>query len=121
LEPGSRPPSDDLTRSHYILSAGNRTDLPVIGDVDLHFTINGQKFVANVCILPAIDKLLLESGWLVENKCKWNFAEGTICAGNWLIYLHRKEANDVCCHILVTENCVVPPRHEANIPVLFEC
>jgi len=25
--------------------------------------------------------------------------------------------NDVCCHILVAEDCVVPPKHEANVPV----
>ena len=40
--------------SHYVLSAANGTDLPVIRDVDLHFTIDGH----NVCVSPAAELLL---------------------------------------------------------------
>jgi len=38
---------------HYVLSAANKTDLPILGDTDLHFTIDRHKFVANVSVLPA--------------------------------------------------------------------
>ena len=102
-----------LTCSHYVLSNG--TDLPVLEDTDLHFTIDGHKFA--MFVLPAVDEFLLGSDWLIDNKCKWDFAEGTISVGDRFIRVHWRTANDICLHILVTENCVVIPQHEANIPV----
>jgi len=54
-------PDLHLTRSHYILSAANKTDLSILRDMDLHFTTDGHKFVANVSVSPAIDEFLLGS------------------------------------------------------------
>jgi len=42
---------------------------------------------------------------------------GTIIVGDRLIRAHWRTFNDVCRRIVVAEDCVVPPRHEANIPV----
>ena len=61
-----------------MLSAANGTDLPIVGDVDLRFTIDGHEFGANVCVLPTVDEFLLGSDWLVQNKCKLDSAAGTI-------------------------------------------
>jgi len=63
-----------LTCSHYVLSGTNRNDLLVLGDTDLHFSVDDHKFVANVSVLPAIDHFLLSR--LVDNKCKRDFADG---------------------------------------------
>jgi len=106
-----------LIHMQYVLSAANRTDLPVLGDANLHFNIDRHKFLANVSLSPAIDEFLLGSNWFVDNKCKWDFAEGTISVGDWLIHAHRHMFNDVCRHLLVMENCVMPSWHEVNIPV----
>ena len=56
----------DLLRtcSHYVLSAADVMNLPVIGDADLHFTVDRHKFVVNVCVVPAVEELLLGSDWL---------------------------------------------------------
>jgi len=97
-------PDLHLTHSRYILSRANGTDLPVLGDTDLHFTIDGEKSVANICVSPAVEEFLLGGDWLVNNKCKWDFAEGTINVGNRLIRVHQCTASDVCRCILVTEN-----------------
>jgi len=106
-----------LTHLHYILLAANETDLLILGDTDIHFAINRHKFVVNVSVLPAIDEFLLGSDWLFGNKGKWDFAEGTISVGDRLICAHWCTFNNVCCHIIVTEDCIVPPQHKANIPV----
>jgi len=37
-----------LTPSRYVLSAANETDLPILGDVNLNFTVDGHKFRGNV-------------------------------------------------------------------------
>jgi len=79
--------------------------------------VDGHKFVANVSVLPAVDEFLPGSDWLFENKAKWDFVEGTISLGNRLIRAYRRMFNEVCCCILVTGDGVVPPQHEANVPV----
>jgi len=48
-----------MTLSRYTLSATNCMDLPILGDADFQFTIDGHKFVANVFVLPDIDEFLL--------------------------------------------------------------
>ena len=105
-------PDLHLTRLHYVLSMANKTDLPILGDTDLHFTIDGHKFVANVSVSPAINEFLLGSDWLIENKCKWDFAEGTISVSDKLILAYWHTFNDVCHHILVsrTVSCLQSTR-----------
>ena len=45
------------------------------------------------------------------------FPEGTISLGDKLICTYWRTSNEVCHRTLVTENCVVTPNHEANVPV----
>jgi len=85
--------------------------------MDLHFTVDGHRFVADVSASPAIDEFLSGRDWLVKNEAKWDFAKGTISPGDRLIRSYRCTLNEVCRHILVSEDCVVPPKHEANILV----
>ena len=59
-----------LKQSHYVLSTANKMDLPIDGDVDLHLVIDGHNVTTNVSVSPAIDEFLLESNWLVANKCR---------------------------------------------------
>jgi len=61
-------PDASLTQLHYSLSAANKIGLPILGDMDLHFTVDGRKFVDNVSVSPAIDEFLLGSEWLVKNE-----------------------------------------------------
>jgi len=76
-------------------------DLPVLGNMDLHFTLDEHKFVANVSVSPAVDEFLLWSDWPVKNKAKWDFAEGTISLGDRLIRVYRRTFNEVYRCILV--------------------
>jgi len=110
-------PDLPLACSCYILSAANKTDLPILGDAKLNFTIDGHKFLANVSVMPAIHDFLLGSDWLVKSKAKWDFAEGTISLGDRLIRGYQHILDNVCCCILVAKDYVVPPKHETNLPV----
>jgi len=65
-------------------------------------------FVAIVSVLPAVDKFLLGSDWLVDNMCKWDFVERTIKVGYRLIRAQHT-FNDVCQCNAMQHNCVVPP------------
>ena len=88
------------------------TTLPIDGDADIHFTIDGLP----VTVSPAIDELLLGSDWLAQNRCRWDFAAGKVYVGEKLIHTYQREWTDACRRIVVAENCTVPPRHEANVP-----
>jgi len=110
-------PNLELAHSRYTLSAANKMDLPILGDTDLQFTVDRHRFLANVSISPAIDKFILGSDWLVKNEAKWDFAPGTISFGNRVIHAYQQTFNELCLRIVVSEDCVVPAKHEANILV----
>jgi len=109
-----------LTCLHFSLSAANKTELPIVGDIDFQFIVDGHSFVANFSISPAIDDFLLESDWLVKNETKWDFAAGVISLGNKSIHAYRCTLNNVCRHILVSEECTMPAKHETNVPVKMQ-
>jgi len=94
-----------------------RIDLPILGDTDLHFTVDGHEFEANVSVSPAIDDFLLGREWLVKNKAKWDFAASTISFGDRVVHAYWRTLGRVCRRVTVSENCVIPAQQEANIPV----
>jgi len=106
-----------LKRTPYTLSAANKTALQIDGDTKLHFTIDGHPMSADVSVSPAVDELLLGSDWLVQNRCRWDFAAGTVHIKDQLIHTYQREQINACRRIFVSEECTVPPRHEANVPV----
>jgi len=110
-------PDASLAHSHYSLSAANKMDLPILWDMNLHFTVDGRDFDANVSVSPATDEFLLGSDWLVKNKVKWDFAVGTISFGDKAFHAYRCTFDRVCRCILVSEDCIVLAKHEANVPV----
>ena len=91
--------------------------MPILGDTDLSFTVDGHEFTANVSVSSAIDDFLLGSDWLIRKEAKWDFAAGTISFGNRTIHAYRCTLDRMCKRVIVSEDCVIPARHEANVPV----
>jgi len=110
-------PDARLMHSQYNLSVANKAGLPILGDTDLHFEVDGNRFEANVSVSPAIDDFLLGSDWLEANGAKWDFATGTLHLGDHEIRAYRHTLGRVCRQVVVSDNFVVPARHEANVPV----
>jgi len=52
-------PNAKLTPSQYVLTAVNKTDLPVLGDANLTFEVDGHKFRANVSVSDQVHDFLL--------------------------------------------------------------
>jgi len=71
-------PNAKLTHSRYSHTVADKASLPTLGDTNLHFEVDGNRFEANVSVSPAIDNFLLGSDWLEANKAKWDFATGTL-------------------------------------------
>jgi len=84
---------------------------------DLHFEVDGNRFEANVSVSSAIDDFLLGSDWLEANEAKWDFATGTLHLGDREIRAYRRTLGRVCRQVVVSDDFVIPARHEANVPV----
>jgi len=97
-----------LTPSHYSLFATNKANLDVI---------DGHQFEANVSVSEKVDYFLLGSDWLEKQGATWNFATGTVTLGDKRITVHCGHRTGICRRVIVTRNCVVPTKHEANVSV----
>jgi len=85
--------------------------------MSLHFEVDGNEFEANVSVSSAIDDFLLGNDWLEANRAKWDFATSTLNFGDRVIHAYRHTLGRVFRRVMVTEDCVTPARHEANVPV----
>jgi len=110
-------PNAKSTRTQYSLTVADKASLPILGDTNLHFEVDGNRFEANVSVLPAIDDFLLGSDWLEANGAKWDFATGTLHLGDRVIRAYRRTLGKTCRQVTVSEDFIVPARHEANVPV----
>ena len=98
------------------LTVTDKANLPILGDMTLHFEVDGNQFQANVSVSTAID-FLLGSNWLETNGAKWDVATGPLHFGDRVIHAYRRTLGKVCRQVRVSENYIVPARHEANVPV----
>ena len=48
------------------------------------------------------------------------FSDGTVTLGDKCIAVHRRHHTGICHRIVVAHDCVVPAKHEANVPVRME-
>jgi len=110
-------PTAKLTRSRYSLAVADKADLPILGDTNLHFEVDGNRFEASVSVSSAIDDFLLGSDWLEANEAKWDFATRTLQLGDRTICAYRRTLGKMCRQITVAEDIIVPARHEANVPI----
>jgi len=83
-------PRAKLTRTRYDLTVADKASLSILGDTDLCFEIEGNRFRANVSVSPAIDDFLLGSDWLEANGAKWDFATGTLQLGDCVVRAYRR-------------------------------
>jgi len=64
-----------------------------------------------------VDEFLLGSNCLEKQGAQWDFASGTVTPGDKLITVHRRHRAGICRRVIVTHDCVVPTKHEANVSV----
>ena len=50
----------------------------------------------------------------------WDFANGVVTLGDQSIKVHCRHRASICRHIVVTHDCVIPAKHEANVSVHME-
>ena len=103
-------PNAKLTHSWYSLTVADKASLPILGDTNLHFEVDGNHFEANVSVSLAIDDFPLGSDWLEANGAKWDFATGTLHFGDRVIQAYRRTLGKTCRQITVSEDFIVSDR-----------
>ena len=89
-------PNAQLVCLRYNLSVANKANLTILGDTDLHFTVDGYEVEAHFSVSSAIDDFLLGSDWLEANEAKWDFATGTIKFGDRVVHAYRHTLGRAC-------------------------
>ena len=52
-----------------------------------------------------------------ETRAQWDFTSGTVTLGDKLNTVHRRHRAGICRCVIVTHDCVIPAKHEANVSV----
>ena len=60
------------------------------------------------------------SCWLEKQGAQWDFASGTVTLGDRWIKVHCRHRTGTCRRVVVATDCIVPAKHEANVPVRME-
>jgi len=82
--------------------------------------VDGQQFKADVSVSDKVDEFLLGSDWLEKQGATWDFASGTVTLGDQSIKVHHRHRAGICQRIVITHDCVIPAKHEANVSVCME-
>lgn len=117
--PRKRAITATLSPSNMELIAANGTQIPVIGEIRLEFTVNGGNvpFYADFLVTYSVDECILGYDWLKRNSCQWHFDQAIlVIAGVPLKLKHRPSRVNVR-RIYAREAVSVPANSRANVPV----
>jgi len=99
------------------LFAANRTKIPLLGRMNMDFTVAGKPYSAKLAVTNQVDELILGIDWLQEMAAMWDFGAGKIYLGGKWIWLQQRVTEDRVRRVYAAESIEIPPMSEANIPV----
>ena len=111
---------ETLLPSRFNLTAAGKHPLQADGEAHIQFSIEGHPMEADVSVSSQLDELLLGGDWLAKQEGCWDFKSGTLHLEGLEIRLYPNHVDFGCRRVVATEACLVPPRHQMNIPVRLE-
>ena len=99
------------------LSTADGTDLPLLGETKIYFTVAGVPTECRVVVTDAISELILGIEWLQTNQCVWDFGSNSFSIEGTLSKLRCRRAQKAVRRILVKEEIEVPGFHASEVPV----
>lgn len=103
--------------AHIQLLAANGTPVPVLGEVDIGFTIEGVHVTANLGVADAIEGVILGNDWLSKNNCTWEFGKSKLQLLGHVVTTRCKLPSGYIRRLYVAEDYTVPAGHQAALPV----
>ena len=100
------------------LSTADGTDLPLLGETVIHFSIAVFSTSCRVVVTEAVTDLILGIEWLQKNQCVWDFGSNSFTIKGHRGRLKCRRTKRQLRRILVNEEVVIPGFHTTNVPVL---
>ena len=99
--------------------AANGTPIEIKGRVQVQMVVGNRVIPTCVLISPDVTEIMLSCQWLSEQHCVWDFANHVLVVDGQSLSLCSKKSRSVsvCRRVYVEGDFVVPPRHEAIVPV----
>ena len=100
------------------LSTADGTDLPLLGETVVNFSVSGFNTGCRVVVSEAITELILGIEWLQRNQCVWDFGSNSFTIHGHYGRLKCQRTKRSLRRILVSDEIVIPEFHTTNVPVL---
>ena len=111
------PKNIELSPPETDLFTANCTKIPLLGRMNMDFTVEGERYSARLAVTNTVEELILGIDWLTQTAAKWDFGEGKILLGGRWIRLQQRVTEDRVRRVYSAESTSIPPLSEADIPV----
>ena len=116
LIPASMVVKEDVKGSFHTLSAANGTDIPVLGEVSLPFSVGEIEGMLHGLVLENIGDVMLGIDWMTNNAVTWEFGRSRIKIGKQYYSFKSRSSTGIWCRRVVLQNDVVlPSRSEVDL------
>jgi hypothetical protein len=99
------------------LWAANGRKIPVLGSMQLLFTVNGIPLTADLLVSDDVDELILGYDWLATNGCQRHFDKATIITKGNTVRLKHRPARASVRRVYVSETTIVDANTRAKVPI----
>src|SRR5882757_737700 len=102
--------------------AANGTEISIIGQATLHFTLVGRPFSVDFLVSDDVADFMIGMDWMSKVNALWATGGGYLVVNGNKIPLHRRSARATGRHVRVSEVTIVPlvPRvmHRLNLRII---
>jgi transposase InsO family protein len=110
-------PKVDLEPTNTRLYAANGNSIPVLGRMNLRFTLNNRPMQTEVLVSNRVDELLLGYSFLSQHGCTWSFADRVLYIQGVPVKLETRDSTANVRRIYVRDSVHIPPDVIVNVPV----
>ena len=99
------------------LTVANGTPINLLGEVGVKVNISRSlKIHTEFLVSDQLSDIIIGAPWLRENRCNIAFGTGSMRIGRQTVRLVSRTGQNCCRRVVVSNDIVVPARHEASIP-----
>ena len=107
-----------LERTNEKLSTADGTDVPLLGETTIYFSVSGLQTSCRVVVTDVLTELILGIDWLRRNQCVWDFGSSSFVMKGRQSQLSCKRPKQTVRRIILEDDVVIPGQHTANVSIL---
>jgi len=102
------------------VTAANGTDITILGQVRLGFSVQQLEMSADLLVAENVDELILGYDWLRLQGVNWNFQDRQLILHSATIPLTNGPARFTLRRVYIQQLVSIPPHTKQNLPVKVE-